>query len=160
MPRTSCEPQVNRPRTRRSARKENPYHNKKNQDKKEDVKEATDGNAHKTIDLSSCILCNTKISTEERRFLQDVQYHYTLCFFRQGKFKEIVPPINNDETKRQYICSQQGCSMREMRYKEYCIHEGIAHRKTLTLLSRDSVLKQVFAKLIELEIDSEIEKCL
>ena len=36
MPKTSCEPQVNRPRTRRSARRENPYHNKKNQDKKDD----------------------------------------------------------------------------------------------------------------------------
>ena len=149
MPRTSCEAQVNRPRTRRSARRENPYHNKKDQDKKEDIKKAKDDNAQKTIDMSLCLLCNSKINFEERRFLQDVQYHYTLCFIRQGQFKDIVPPINNDETKRQYICSQQGCSMREMRYKEYCVHEGIAHRKTQQLMASDSTpgLKEVSSRL-------------
>ena len=151
MPRTSCEPQVNRPRTRRSARRENPYHNKKEQDKKEDAKEADGGNANaqKTIDLSSCLVCKAKIQFEERRYLQDVQYHYTLCFIRQGQFKEIVPPINNDETKRQYICSQQGCSMREMRYKEYCVHEGISHRKTQELMARDSTpgMKEILSRL-------------
>ena len=109
------------------------------------------------VSLSFCLLCKQAINYEERRFLKDVQYHYTLCLFRQGKFKEIVPPKNNDETKRQYICSQQGCSMREMRYKEYCVHEGIAHRKTQQLMARDPTLEKVSARLFELQIDFEIE---
>merc|ERR1719500_462460 len=79
-----------------------------------------------------------EINVEERRFQNDVQYHYTLCFFREGQFREIVPPMNDDENKRQYICPRQGCSMREMRYKEYCVHVGIAHSATKKLMASDS----------------------
>ena len=158
MPRTSCEPLVNRPRTRRSAKRENPYHNKKNDAKKDDIKEVQDDNAPRTVDLSLCVLCNSKIHSEERRFLKDVQYHYTLCYFRQGQFREIVPPINNDENKRQYICSRQGCSMREMRYREYCVHEGIAHRKTQQLMACDQTprMKDILSRLYPMKENTAV----
>ena len=158
MPRTSCEPLVNRPRTRRSGRRENPYHNKKNETKKDDIKEVENDKAPRTVDLSLCLLCNSKIHSEERRFLKDVQYHYTLCYFRQGQFREIVPPINNDENKRQYICSRQGCSMREMRYREYCVHEGIAHRKTQQLMVSDQTpgIKDILSRLYPIKENTAV----
>ena len=94
---------------------------------------------------SLCLLCNSSINLHAKRFLQDVQYHYTLCFFRQGLLQEIVPPINNDERKRQYLCSHQGCTKREMRYKEYCVHEGISHRKTQQLMARTPGFENVLS---------------
>ena len=95
MPKLSCESMVDRPRIRRSTRIENPYHNKKNVVKKEDINE--DEIQQKTIDPTICLLCKSKINVEERRFQNDIQYHYTLCFFREGQFREIVPPMNDDE---------------------------------------------------------------
>ena len=136
MPKLLCESQVYRPGTRRSIRRENPYHNKKNVANKEDIRENV--SPQKRIDSTLCLLCKSKINVEARRFLQDIQYHYTLCLFREGRFREIVPPMNDDENKRQYICLRQGCSMREMRYREYCIHEGIAHSATKKLMASDS----------------------
>ena len=154
MPRTSCQPLIDRPRTRRSTRIENPYRAKKNDPKKVDVKEK-DEMEQKTVDPTFCLLCNSKINVEDRRFFRDIQYHYTICYFRHGQFREIIPPINSDENKRQYICSQQGCSMREMRYKEFCVHEGIAHRKTQQLMARDSRpgLKNILSQLYPVKKD-------
>ena len=120
--------------TRKSVIRENPQYYK---------------NKTSTLDMAVCALCQSSISFDPRRFLQDVQYHYTLCLWREEKFQTILPPINNDENARQYRCGQQGCSGRIMKYKEYCFHEAIAHRRTQQLLANDSRpgVKEVAASL-------------
>lgn len=111
---------------------------------KQDDRKSTD------FDLTKCLLCKAEIKFEERRFLLDVQYHYTVCLWNFGAFQYIVPQTDDDLNARLYFCAHQGCSMRKMKYKEYCVHEGISHRKTQLLLSSDSnrpELKKVAASL-------------
>ena len=117
--------------SRSSVIKENPQFNRTAH------KEDSPHEKMSTQDLSFCLICKTTISFEERRLLIDIQYHYTLCLWRENKFEAICPRINEDDNARQYRCRLQGCSQRTMKYREFCIHEGIAHRRTQALLACD-----------------------
>ena len=124
-----CEPLDKSPGVRRSARKSSRSDLKPNE-KNVELRDSEMNN-----DLTLCVLCHSKIQVDERRFLKDIIVHYTQDYIRLGAFP---PPISNDENWRQYTCPREGCSVREMKYREYCIHEGIAHCKTEQIMANDT----------------------
>ena len=134
----------------------NPFYQEEQEDQNVQTKKETE-----KVALSFCLLCQVKIPFEVSRRRQDIQYHYTVCLIEQGRFKEFLPEHNNsDQNQRAYTCPRAGCSRRLMKIKEYCVHIGIAHRKTLTLMGRDPTLQNVSDRLIEMELDQEIENFL
>ena len=162
---TSSSSSSNSPTTRRCSaviNKRNPQYGRQKESQPPAPTQDKKSTLSQEVDIlvigSLCLLCNSSINLQHaKRFLQDIQYHYTLCFFKQGLLQEIVPPINNDERKRQYLCSHQGCTKREMRYKEYCVHEGISHRKTQQLMARTPGFENVLSCLYPPNDDDENE---
>ena len=88
-----------------------------------------------------CLICHETIKVnyveDERRQLGDIKFHYTKCYFDEGKFSSLFTEEIQDPGLRQFRCPHDDCTKRIMTAKDFSSHMGLAHRKTLQVMSRD-----------------------
>lgn len=85
--------------------------------------------------VDTCLICKDKIRFEEERKINDIKIHYALCYFNQGEFKTLFPPGQDDDI---FLCQRQLCTRRKMNYKQYVLHEAVAHKATQKLMNKDN----------------------
>jgi len=113
--------------------------------------------------VHNCLVCGGlgKANKEGRNLnfgegLQDLKYHYAVCYYNEGAFKELVDPGSINMTlsgepleefgsRFKYKCPFVTCSRntgrgagKMMGYKEYSIHCGVAHHLLEKVMARDS----------------------
>jgi len=112
--------------------------------------------------VHNCLVCGGqgKANKEGRNLnmaegLQDSKYHYAVCYYNEGAFREFVDPGQENMTiggepleefglKYKYKCPFVTCTRntgrgagKMMGYKEYSIHCGVAHHMLEKVMKRD-----------------------
>ena len=112
--------------------------------------------------VHNCLVCGGqgKANKEGRNLnmgegLQDLKYHYAVCYFNEGAFMDLVDPGHENKTiggealeefglRFKYKCPFVTCSRntgrgagKMMGYKEYSIHCGVAHHLLEKVMARD-----------------------
>merc|ERR1719427_227603 len=112
--------------------------------------------------VHNCIVCGGqgKANKEGRNLnmgegLQDLKYHYAVCYHIEGAFRDLVDPGRGNKTiggepfeefglRFKYKCPFVTCSRntgrgagKMMGYKEYSIHCGVAHHLLEKAMARD-----------------------
>jgi len=105
--------------------------------------------------IHACVFCDSKDGKNLNlgSGLQDLRYHYSVCYYSKGRFFNVVDPgLENTDSqgkvidefgrKFRYKCPIQNCHKNQGRgktngYKELCIHTGVAHHMVELLISRE-----------------------
>ena len=84
-------------------------------------------------DIQVCLICKNKIkiSSAERQ-LSDLKFHYTKCYWEEGKFCYLfsAEDLKKDEEAKEFLCPHGECTKRKRNRKTFSSHMGIAHRHT------------------------------
>ena len=91
--------------------------------------------------LQVCLICKNKIkiSSVERQ-LSDLKFHYTKCYWEEGKFSYLfsAEDLKKDEEAKEFLCPHDECTKRKRNRKNFSSHMGIAHKHTADIMSKDS----------------------
>eukprot|EP00092_Neocalanus_flemingeri_P007412 GFUD01008004.1.p1 GENE.GFUD01008004.1~~GFUD01008004.1.p1 ORF type:complete len:555 (+),score=150.79 GFUD01008004.1:62-1666(+) len=112
--------------------------------------------------VHNCLVCGGqgKANKEGRNLnmgdgMQDLKYHYAVCYYNEGAFMDLVDPGEENKTiggealelfglRFKYKCPFVTCSRntgrgagKMMGYKEYSIHCGVAHHLLEKVMARD-----------------------
>jgi len=90
----------------------------------------------------TCLICKKAIQTIQG--ISDVKHHYGLCYYKEGAFHELFPPMDlidgkvHDERSKKYTCTFiELCTKRKMGYKEFCMHMGTSHEVVSQIMAKD-----------------------
>ena len=114
--------------------------------------------------------CNLSFKAENQNRLKE---HYSKHFYEEGKFRELNPPVYDDDkmdeagTAHKFICTFTGCwknkkqnkKQREMGYKEFTLHTATFHGWFEEIVAVDE-RKEVRNLLDKLKSQSEKENAL
>ena len=91
--------------------------------------------------LLVCLICKDKIKINSvERQLSDLKFHYTKCYWEEGKFSYLftAEDLKKDEEVRDFSCPHDECTKRKRNRKTFSSHMGIAHKHTADIMSKDN----------------------
>jgi len=90
----------------------------------------------------ACLVCHQVIKMA--RGINDAKHHYGLCYYNEGAFHELFPPVDLvegqviDEVGKKYACTNSDtCTKRKMGYKEMCMHMSTSHDAVGDIMAKD-----------------------
>jgi len=90
----------------------------------------------------ACLICHQIIKIAQG--VNDARHHYGLCYYKEGAFHSLFPPLDlvegkvADEVGKKYSCQHKdSCTKRKMGYRELCMHMATTHMVVGDIMAKD-----------------------